>query len=238
MEINKLNSQNQSSSAVTTKLKYQWYSLLLLFIYGGLILIRVPDLILSGRFWGEEGAVYFAFSYTEPFFKTLFFTHLGYYSLLNNFSALAAVHLVPLEYAPYITTGIAFLVQLLPAMLIVFNSRELFGSRLLTTAAVAIILFSLPNHEVWLNTINSHFYLAIVTAVILILPAPQGKRSLFYLGLLLLVGFSGVVSLFLIPFFWLKSYLEKSKDRMIQALLLTFCSCLQAAVFFFYSDDS
>ena len=99
-------------------------------LFGGFValaLLRAPWLLFAPRFFAEEGVVYFRYATSHSFLETLGAWHLGYFALVPNLGAALAA-LLPLPYAPYATSLVGFLVQLLPAWLVI-EDRELFRSR-------------------------------------------------------------------------------------------------------------
>src|SRR5258706_9019204 len=85
--------------------------LLLLVVYAGAVVLRMPRILLEGRFWAEEGDIYFRPAWIGPSSQALLAPHQGYYSLLDNLASAVAAHLVPLLYAPLLTIWTGLLVQ-------------------------------------------------------------------------------------------------------------------------------
>ena len=48
------------------------------------VFLRVPEILLEGRFWAEGATVYFRAAVQEPWAETFFSPFGGYYSLLNR----------------------------------------------------------------------------------------------------------------------------------------------------------
>ena len=148
----------------------------LLVSYVVLSLWRAPAIIWPGRFWGEEGSIYFREAYLQSPLQALLTSNLGYYSLLNKLAALAAAHAAALDYAPIATMLFALAVQVLPAALLLFARIPALPTLLHRATAVALVLFVQPNQEVWLNTINSQYYLCVASGIILI-SAPAARAT-------------------------------------------------------------
>ena len=91
-------------------------------VFAVLIAIRMPG-VLRGRFWAEEGAVFFTRAWDWPWYQALVAPYGGYMSLVGNASAILATH-VPLAKACYVSTGIALLVQLCPIAIIFLSKDE------------------------------------------------------------------------------------------------------------------
>ncbi len=74
--------------------------------------------ILAGRFWAEEGPIFFARAWSLPPWRALWQPFGGYLNLVANAAALGARWLVPLRWAPYVTIATGLLFQLLPPALL------------------------------------------------------------------------------------------------------------------------
>lgn len=206
--------------------------LFVLCLYIALILVRAPDIVWPGRFWAEEGAIYFREAYTSPPLTVLTTANLGYYSLLNKIASLAAVHTVPLRFAPVITVLFALVVQILPAWLLLFSRIPSLKSRFYQICAIFVVLLIQPNQGVWLNTINSQFFLCVATAIILISHATNRLSHVVRLGILALAGLTGVVSSLLLPFFWIEYLWTRNKRKLLEAMVLTSAGIVQVAIVF------
>ena len=195
-----------------------------------LILWRVPEIIWPGRFWGEEGTIYFREAYLQSPLQVLLASNLGYYSLLNKLAALTAVHAVPLEYAPVITMLFSLAMQVLPAVLLLFARIPALPTLLHRAAAVALVLLVQPNQEVWLNTINSQSFLCLSTGIILISAASTRTTHGLRLATLVLAGLTGVVSCLLLPLFILEYRGNRQRHKLHEAIALSLACALQAIV--------
>lgn len=197
-----------------------------LFIYFVLVFFRSPFLLTQGRFWAEEGCVYFQYAWTAPVWHALLAPHLGYYAFYPNLCAVLAARLFPIVYAPVMVTWCALLVQLLAAYLVL--DCEAFATLNYRIVALAVLLFTAPNKEVWLNTINSQFYFLVCG--ILIFLSSSNRRPLFRGTVLLIAGLTGILTVYLTPFFWLRALRDKSRGALIQAAVLTLCMAVQCYV--------
>ena len=92
--------------------------------YAVAVLVRMPDILIKRRFWAEEGEVYFHNAWNERWYDALFAVHSGYLNLSASVATLLAVYLVPLEFAPLVSTSFALLVQLCPAFLLITGRVE------------------------------------------------------------------------------------------------------------------
>ena len=216
------------------KLRFQKYKLLelsLLAVYAALIYLREPRFFLQPRFWAEEGTTHFYFAYSLHWFPALWHPVKGYLNFWANFSTVLAARLVPLEHAPLVTTLMAFLVQVLLGAWIVTTPLAIANRWYKKAAMLAIVLVVPVTSEIWLNSINSMEFLCVITFLILIESTQQARfrRSAGYV-LLALGGLSGLDSLLLAPFFFLRAWREKSRPRTVQTLILAGCGLVQLAI--------
>jgi hypothetical protein len=163
-----------------------------------------------------------------PWHTTLFMPHLGYYSFVDNIAGLLAFYLVPLEQAPKVTVIFALIIQLIPALLIIISSSDPFRGHIRKILAILIILVTVPSQEVWLNTINSQFYLTLCVGIIMVSQGEGKSACWFYRLILLISALTGPVVIFLTPLFWLVAWLQRSKERVIQASILTCGALIQS----------
>ncbi len=192
-----------------------------------LVITRDIRLFLDPRFWAEEASVYFLSASLHTLSEHFSNVAVGYYSLVNIFSTALASRMVPLQYAPLMTTLSAFAVQLIPAFIIVFGNIKSFADFRIKLLALAIVLFVLPNNEVWLNVINSQFYFAIATALILLHQSRTDIEKLVYRILLFIAGLSGFVSLFLFPVFVFKAIVRNHRETYVQVGILFLAGLIQ-----------
>ena len=196
-----------------------------------LVCLRMPDIIVQGRFWAEEGKYFFTDAWTQPPLQALFFDFGGYLNLAATGTTLAARWLMPLSLAPYLTITVALLVQLC-APLLLLTARDGWlqpaGVRL---AALALILFVPDSEEVWLQTLHCQFHLTLCCAIILVLQPAGGRVAAFRLGLLLLSPLCGPTAVVLLPLFLLRAGLERNVPRLAQSATLAAGAFIQLAFF-------
>jgi hypothetical protein len=202
------------------------YELTALVLYAFVLVLRAPWVLVQGRFWAEEATRYFAYAWDHSFLDALTAPQYGYFNLVANLGALLANH-VPLESAPRVTTALGLLVQLIPAATILFTSVPALATPLRKGAALLLLLIAPANPEVYLNTIQAQHILCAAGGVILIsesggLAERLGKWLVLGLG-----GLCGIACTFLAPLFWVQWWLERRRERLTQALILTLCALLQ-----------
>ena len=65
------------------------------------ICARMPEIVIKGRFWAEEGDVFFHEAWVLPPMRALFRSYGGYLNLAANIGTLAARWLLPVSSAPH-----------------------------------------------------------------------------------------------------------------------------------------
>ncbi len=195
---------------------------LLAAIFIAAIAFREPYLLQHPRFWAEEGLLWFQYACTHSVRQTIFFVHplLSYFDLLINIGAVlssAVAAIFGLAYAPVATTLLAFLIQVLAIVLILFCKSRLFDSVWKAVAGCMIVLFApTTEDEIWLNTTNSICFLGLITLVLLFVETEGWPRWLRWgvRGMVVLCGLSSPYSVGLLPLFLISAwrYRERSWD--------------------------
>jgi hypothetical protein len=199
-----------------------------LYLLAGLLVLfcRLPRLLLQGRVLAEEGTTYLRYAWDATPLRAMLAPHQGYYSLLDNLCALIAARLLPLSAAALFFTWTAVAVQLLLLFLAV--ECEVFRTPFERGCALFALLLVTPNFEVWLNLENCQSILAVAAGIVLI----SSARRLFAIrtATLVLAALTGVTTLPLIPFFWLRVWQERSRRTVVFALSITLPALLQSAI--------
>jgi hypothetical protein len=181
-----------------------------------LIFLRAPAILLTGRFWAEEGKIYFLDARLGSWWDALLAPRTGYYSGWTKLAALTAAA-VPLEWAPMVTVYAALAVQLI---VVLFVARsDAFAGPAARVLAVAAVLLAVPSAEVWLNTANSQFHFALGAAVLLV-TSPGAVPAALRLGFLVLAATSGPVSTFLAPCFLWRAWRQPSQLFLAEAAIV------------------
>jgi hypothetical protein len=192
-----------------------------------LIVVRMPEILIRGRFWAEEGTVFFWNIRHLPWYEGLFFVWGGYLNIIANAASLLAQNLVPLDYAPYASTGLALLIQTCPAILLCSSRSNWLQDRRILIAALLIVATQPTAYEIWLSSIGSQCHLNLCTAIILAIDPMTGLGGIFTNLLLLLAPLSGPGGSFLLPVFVGLAIIDRSKGRAIQALVLAIGAAIQ-----------
>ena len=203
-------------------------------IFGALVCCRMPEIIMRGRFWAEEGSQFFVSAWTMPPAKALFTSYGGYLNLIANGAALEARWLLPLPVAPYMTIAIGLLFQLCPPLLVLTAGDAWLRPPHIRFVALLFLLLVPCSEEVWLQTLHCQFELLLCCAMILALETATGWRSGLRLVLLALAPLSGVVVIALVPLFVLRAAIDRSNARLLQTLALAAPASVQM-IFFFHA---
>ena len=192
----------------------------MLLIFAALLVARMPNVLLHGRLWAEEGKVFYQMAASTPWYLALFKPYGGYLNLAANAAPVFAHAAVPLAAAPWITIGTGLFFQCCPAILLLC-SRDAWLEPWPVKAAALLLIATPPLlEEVWLQTLHSQFHLALCCALILALDLPGPRLRIFSTAMLVLAPLCGVLAGALVPFFLLRAALDRSRQRLIQAALL------------------
>ena len=204
---------------------------LILVLFAVLVLVRMPEILIKGRFWAEEGRNFFADAWAMPPLAALFHSYGGYLNLVANAATLAARLLLPLPLAPYLTIAVALVFQLLPPLLLL-TARDAWLDPLPTRLAAILLLLLVPGtEEIWLQTLHCQFELTICCALILALETTTEAAALARLAILLLTPLCGPGVFALVPLFLARAALDRSRARLLQGLVLAAATAIQIAVF-------
>jgi hypothetical protein len=202
------------------------YSLVFFIFYFILCVIKISTFASVGRFWAEEGAVFYPAIYNSEALYGLFFIFNGHIELVTNFLVLIST-LFKLENAPLATTYLSLLFQSLP-VIVLLKYRDQFELNNVKIFFVLLIMVGLPQSaEVFANTINLHFHFSILAALVLAVNEQKNISKLALRFMLFLSGISGVPANFLLPIFALEAYRTKDRERINQFLIISSTAALQ-----------
>lgn len=191
---------------------------------------RLPAVFADGRFWAEEGLVYYSRAWHLPAGEALLALHSGYLNIVANVATLVASRIVALEDAPRVTAGIALLIQLLPALLLATAAEPWLRRPAPLVAAMLLTILPVRAGELWLNSITSHFHLMACVGLILALAPRGGGVGRLRLALLLLAPMSGPGNAFLWPLFVLRAWRARSPARWLQVGVMAAGIAVQAGL--------
>jgi len=202
--------------------------ILLLFLA---IAVRIPKVWVEGRFWAEEGAVFFSKAWNTTWWEALLSPHANYLNLAGNIAGLLAVHLSTLPAAPYVSTTVAIVIQCLPGVLLVASHERWLQNRLVVLVALMVMVFAPVPEELWATSAASYNHLALCAALILALEIRTGVVGIIHGGLLLLAALSGPAPWVLVPLYALRAALDRSRPRALQGLALLAGATIQLVFF-------
>lgn len=212
--------------------------LALLIGFALLVILRLPLAWVQGRFLGEEGNIFLAFAWHRPAIEALLRSFGGYLNVGANAATLLAARLVrggvlPLELAPYLTMVTALLFQLFPAALILTGRTFWLGNRWAVLSALLIVAISPMTEEVFLNVLHIQFHLALCAGLILAFEVPRQRGTrISYWTVLFVAPLCGPGAIVLLPFFALRTLVERDRGRLAQTAAFTIGAALQLFVFF------
>jgi hypothetical protein len=204
----------------------------LLGIFAVLICLRMPEVILKGRFWAEEGNVFFIDAWYNTPLNALFFGFGGYMNIAANAATLASRWLMPLELAPYMTTGVALLVQLSVPLVLLTARDAWLQSVPARLAAITLVLVVPDSEEVWLNSLHCQFHLGLCCAIIVALQPATGRVAWMRYAILFFAPLCGPTAIAVLPLFAVRALLERSRARFIQMAVLAASTAIQLLLFF------
>lgn len=207
----------------------------LLICFTLLVCLRLPEVVLHGRFWAEEGRVFYVRAATMPWPKALFDPFAGYLNLVASAAAIIARWISPLEYAPWITTTIGLAIQCCPAILLISSKDDWLRPRAVLIASLLLVGLPPLCEEIWLQTLGSQFQLTLCCVLILGLDLPRSGGAWFRGTLLFLAPLSGPSAIAVLPLFLVRAVVDRSPGRLYQALPLGLGTAIQLG--FFYAHE-
>jgi hypothetical protein len=208
-----------------------YQKLFCLVVFMILVAIRIPS-VWHGRFWAEEGTIFFSHAWHTRWYQALIFSYGGYLNLAANLGGVLARHLVPIEKACYVTSIFGLIVQTFPAAVLCLSKDRWLQNRFGLVSALLIVATLPMSQEIWLSSIGSQCHLNLCVALILSLETTAAKIPIFIYATLAFAGLSGPGAVFLTPLFFARSWIEKSRARLMQAITLTLACALQFIWFY------
>ena len=210
------------------------YKIILLLTIILLAFYRSPYIFLNGRFVAEEGSFWFrnAFLFGPVKGITQIFVGSGYFNFWANISSVLATFL-PLEYAPFATVYMAFLVQFYLFIFIIYSESTFLKNRIDKVIGTLIVLLTPPMvAEVWLNTLTSQVYFSLLTILIFfqreIINNFFTKTSPF---ILLISSLTSLIPCVFTPFFFQKYIKNKTKFNFLNFLTISTGTVIQVIIF-------
>lgn len=197
-----------------------------------LVCARMPEIIIKGRFWAEDGAVFFPRAWVMPPWHAIWRSYGGYLNLVANTATVAARWILPLRYAPYLSIGVGLFFQLVPPILLL-TARDVWLRAIRVRLVAVLLIVLIPgSEEIWLQDLSSQVELTLACGIILALDTCGGWMAAFRLGILLLAPLSGPGVIALVPLFLLRAATDRSPARLAQLLILGAGAGVQLLGFF------
>lgn len=223
--------------------KYKnWVYYIAIFFYLGFLIFRSPEIMLDGRFFAEEGSIYWSYSLLNSKFNTLFYTPViaGYYLLIANLQILMS-SFIPIIYAPLLTVWLSVIFSVLPSILyFLLTEKNLDNNKRILSSIVLLVLPSLNFLEVFANSINSQTYLGVSVFIIYIFGLNKDSKKIILLEyfVLILGSLSAYYSLILFPVLFFRK-LKYKKIRFIYPFIIwIFGVFIQLNVIFYTISQS
>lgn len=195
---------------------------------------RASEILIKGRFFAEEGAIYWSYSLANSIFNILFYDPVGdgYYCLTCNLQILLT-KLLPLSYAPLATVWSSLFFAILPSFLFYKLAKKHYKKKIyLSMLWLLLFLPSLNFLEVFANSINTQSYLAISVLIILLF-GNETKLLKTYYSIVILGFLSSYYSLAILPAFIIRYFYEKKRWLLNIISLGLVASFIQLNVFFY-----
>ncbi|ASG20689.1 hypothetical protein [Nitrospirillum viridazoti] len=203
--------------------------ILAIVVLSALLVSRDADWVMHPTLWAEDGVIWFQNAYTKGL-RVLVMPSAGYINLFPYAMALVA-RALPLGWLPGWMMAGGFIAQVAPAVLLLLRGAPLVPS-LWARGALVLFYLGVPNsYEIHLNLTNAQWHLMLLSFLMLVLPAPQGRgwRGLQY-GVLLVSGLTGPFCVFLAPvalWQWLGAAPDQRRHAFIQAAIVASTALIQ-----------
>ena len=207
-------------------------SLFLLASSIALIVMRYPSFLINPRIWAEE-SIYLETFFSSPNILDGFdaFIYPAYYVLISRIVGLFA-SLVDPENAALVTTICGLIVLLIPLMIILFGSSKYWSSMYQKIVLSAFLIFSCSTGEIWMNSTNVGFIMAVATFLILIDENSGSYLKSFLYGVCLFLAIlTGPISLLMSPFFLYRFLQKRESMYFIYCLLFLVLGLFQISYF-------
>ncbi len=209
-------------------------------LYVGVFLViaflKCPVLFYDPRFWAEEGSAFFATFRSLSLPGALQNTYLGSYLGLTNIVVYLST-LVPLAYAPFVTTYLALAFHAAVAFQIASLASCYGLSRtagLLLVAAWALVPQS---YEVWLSATNLQWVAGVSMLLVFAMPEEfLSRRPAVATAWAVVCGIAGIPGVLPTPFFFLRAVEEKSRSLFAIGMAGGVCALVHLASLYLHAS--
>ena len=190
-----------------------------------LIFFRSPCFFLEDGSWLIKESSFYDNSLKNNFLKSILYVYdyAGYFELSTNIiSKLATFSPI---FSDKIITYLLSLIYLAIFSYIYFSKSLIFYNENYKILIILLFLFSPPmTPEIWLNALHIKAYFGIFTFILLFqdFKILSEYKKIFYRFLIIFSGLSSIYSSIFAPIFFLRFFLQRNKDNLINF----FCSLL------------
>ena len=201
-----------------------------------------PKILLEGRFFAEEGSIWWANSLNSSIIEQIFFVPplTGYFCGVTNLVVLVS-NFLPIQMIPLATSWISFIIQLQVCVVYWHYSSHIRSKQRILLLGIFLYSPIFFVSETFANSINSQTFLGLIAAIFLFYwQDPIGKYFKIYVYILLLLSFlSGWYGVILAPLYLVRLILGKKSNYKKSVVLSIFlCFVLQVAIYGYQKSHS
>ncbi|MCW6508569.1 hypothetical protein [Lichenifustis flavocetrariae] len=211
--------------AFTSQSSRRWMLMTALFII--LSFTKMPEVMLHGRLWAEEGSVFMPDMASKSFLQALTYNYRGSVQLINAIACWFAIRSY-VDLMPYVTTYAAFIVSGVLFMQLAYWAMGVANAPGFALFFLAGWFFLPESYEVWLTSTNIQWLCSLSVLMVLLLNEDIVRRRFgIACAWTLLCGLTGVPSCMLAPGFIAKGILSRSVVFASLGGLLALSTCVQ-----------
>ena len=209
------------------KNKFFFPSFLLLLIL--LIYFRAPCIFVDDGHWQIKEDSFYSYSIQNNFLQSILYVYDGggYFEFARNIITKFATY-SPI-FSQKISTYLTSIIYLAIFFYVYFSKSLIFHNKNYKIIIIFLILFSpLMTPEIWLTPAHVKTYFGILTFVLILqdLRNQETYKKILHKFVIIFSGFSSIYASAFAPIFFLRFFLEKSKDNFLNF----FCSLLPLIV--------
>ena len=222
--ITLLPTQNSTNGSITKEMA----TYILLFF--GISFFKSQSIFLDPRLWAEEGSNFYQNCVASSTLYCLTRTFMGSYLILTNTITYLST-LVPVLYAPLVTTYLTLLLHLALVAQIVVFSRAYALSRVTTALLVSAIALLPAMSEVWMTSTNVQWLTGVSVLWLFVMPTgwleQHWKGAAFWSAI---CGLSGIPAAIMTPLFVARGIIDRSRAILLIGAVLAACTIFQAVI--------
>ena len=164
-----------------------------------LLATRRPNDLHSPQLWAEDGGIFYTDAYNQGWLHALVLPYAGYLQLFPRL-AFGFAQLLPFHLVPRAMNLLALACQAAPVVYLLSARGRTIVESLAVRLALVVVYLGLPLGETHGNVTNSQWYLAILSALMLLASAPTRRWVAgVEIAVVLVAGLSGPFSIALVP---------------------------------------